>query len=484
MPEEYAGYASTLRPRRGGVKEADTGRLPGYGAAMRALPLSTRMLAGGALLFLLLLALDGCAGGGKEAPEQRSSGPEIPGRWRTLSLREDADSLSQEQRDAIEALESIGYVSGSVEVEARPTVTRRDEARMQPGVNLYSSGHGPEAVLIDSEGRILHRWKKSLSEVWPELARTHPLGGDDFWRRVRLFPNGDLLAIFGGIGILKLDRDSNVVWAIANQAHHDMDVDAEGRIYLLTRKAHLLPRIHASEPVLEDFVVVLGENGQELRVISMLEALEKSDFAHLLEQRSAEDYDLLHTNSLELLDDRFASVHPALRSGNAFVCWREIDAFGVLDLESGIIVEAWTGSFRAQHDPTMVESGKILLFDNLGPGAQSRVLELDPRDGSIGWSFAGGPGEPFFSETCGAAQRLPNGNTLVTESDGGRALELDETGRVVWEFYNPHRAGDHGEFIATLFEIRRYEPGFGAEWWSVNGSTDGESEAPEAADTR
>ncbi|HEX9640473.1 MAG TPA: arylsulfotransferase family protein [Candidatus Krumholzibacteria bacterium] len=445
-----------------------------------------RPLRGGLALCWLTWCAAGC-GEASDPPARNDSYEtklEIAGRWRALALRDDPDSLSAAQRAAIERLEAIGYVSGSVELGEHPAVSRQAADRRLPGVNLYCSGHAAEAELIDIDGRGLHRWRKPLAEVWPDLARTHPAGKDDFWRRVRIFDNGDLLAIFGGVGILKLDKDSRVLWAVANQAHHDLDLDGEGQIYLLTRKAHLVPRIHSSEPVLEDFVVVMGQNGEERRVISLLEALERSRFARLLEKRSADDYDLLHANSLTLLDDRFSDVHPALRSGNALVSWREIDAFGVLDLETGIIVEAWTGDFRAQHDPTMVDGGRILLFDNLGLGRQSRVVELDPRDGSTHWSFNGSDVEPFFSETCGTAQRLSNGNTLVTESDGGRAIELTSSGEVVWEFYNPHRAGEKGQYIATLFELQRLPVDFGKSWWALTARASGESQAPADVDTR
>lgn len=33
-------------------------------------------------------------------------------------------------------------------------------------------------------------------------------------------------------------------------------------------------------------------------------------------------------------------------------------------------------------------------------------------------------------------------------------------GRVVWEFNNPHRAGEHKELVAVLFEMVRLPPDF------------------------
>jgi hypothetical protein len=47
----------------------------------------------------------------------------------------------------------------------------------------------------------------------------------------------------------------------------------------------------------------------------------------------------------------------------------------------------------------------------------------------------------------------PNDNALITESDNGRAFEVTPDGTIVWEFYNPHRAGAQDEFIAALFRV-------------------------------
>ena len=59
---------------------------------------------------------------------------------------------------------------------------------------------------------------------------------------------------------------------------------------------------------------------------------------------------------------------------------------------------------------------------------------------------------------------LSNGNTLIVESDAGRAFEVDRGGEIVWEYYNPHRAGPHGELIATLFDVVRLPEDFPTGW--------------------
>jgi hypothetical protein len=51
----------------------------------------------------------------------------------------------------------------------------------------------------------------------------------------------------------------------------------------------------------------------------------------------------------------------------------------------------------------------------------------------------------------GSAQRLPNGNTLVTESAFGRIFEVDQTGQVRWEYVVPYFSGYHDKEAASFF---------------------------------
>jgi len=113
--------------------------------------------------------------------------------------------------------------------------------------------------------------------------------------------------------------------------------------------------------------------------------------------------------------------------------------------------------WAAQHEPVPLKNGNLLIFDNLGNHRKSRVIEYHTYRKMVTWEYTGSEDRELFSKTCGAAQRLPNGNTLITESDAGRALEVTSEGVIVWEFYNPHRAGENNELIATLFEVKRVD---------------------------
>ena len=110
-----------------------------------------------------------------------------------------------------------------------------------------------------------------------------------------------------------------------------------------------------------------------------------------------------------------------------------------------------------QHHPHIIPkglpgAGNLLVFDNGGASgygaatpvspdgasiyqrAGSRVLEINPVTLELVWSFTGAR---LFSTNISGAQRLPNGNTLITEGAPGRLLEVTNDRRVVWEYIYP-----------------------------------------------
>lgn len=44
----------------------------------------------------------------------------------------------------------------------------------------------------------------------------------------------------------------------------------------------------------------------------------------------------------------------------------------------------------------------------------------------------------FYSPFISNAQRLPNGNTLITEGSDGRSIEVTEDHEIVWEYISPY----------------------------------------------
>lgn len=323
-------------------------------------------------------------------------------------------------------------------------------ARAFPGLNLYNSAHAAEATLTDMTGTVLHTWRMPYTAAFPNDPAA-PGGASEFWRRVHLYENGDLLAIYEYEGIIRIDRDSKLIWARHDGSHHDIEVQGDGAIWTLGRIERVNPSIHPWKQLLEDTVTVLAPNGRELASHPILEAVQRSHFASLLDF-AADHGDILHANSL------------ALRDGRALLSLSYIGTIAIMDLAKGEIVWAVSGLSRRQHDAEFLPNGNILLIDNRGHRGFSKVVELDPRTQELAWSYLGDEANGFFTERYGANQRLPNGNTLITESNAGRAFEVSADGEIVWEFLNPHRSDEPEPRIATLLELQRLPADFPRAW--------------------
>lgn len=192
--------------------------------------------------------------------------------------------------------------------------------------------------------------------------------------------------------------------------------------------------------------------------------------------------DWMHINSMSLLgpnkwydsgDERF---HP----DNIIADGRETNLIFIISKKTGKLVwkigpyydhtpEKDLGWIIGQHHAHMIPKGlpgegHILVYDNGGwagygachPGSltgtknvlrdYSRVLEFDPISLKIVWQHTpheAGLVHPtdsnrFYSPFISSAQRLPNGNTLITEGSGGRIIEVTPDHELVWEYISPY----------------------------------------------
>ena len=422
--------------------------------------------------FHQLSALARALGPGEEAPEDGGDGGELPpGLWHR------AKSDEAPEMEAMRELADLPYLGAYKPAPDEAGVTL-NPAAARDGLNLVVSGHAPHAALLDMDGSLRHEWRLELREAWPELDVTGREGHASFWRRAHAFPNGDLLAIYDGIGMVKLDRASKLLWANPGNYHHDLWLADDGTIYTLSRHERTLeqghPKLTFEGPIQEDFVSVLSPAGEELRRVSVLDCFVQSDYYPLLAFAKKRG-DILHANTIERMDGRFAERHPLYAAGNFLISLPTINTIAVVDIERATVVWALAGMWKFQHQPTVLTDGSMLVFDNLGEYGDSRVLQIDPLTQDVLWSYRGSEDRRFSSYFLGSSERLPGGNTLITESAAGRAFEVDPDGRRVWEYVNPHRGGEGDRLIASLLEVVRVERAhFDAEFTALMKSSTGE----------
>ena len=197
--------------------------------------------------------------------------------------------------------------------------------------------------------------------------------------------------------------------------------------------------------------------------------------------------DWMHINTMSTLgsnkwyDDGDERFHP----DNIIIDGRQTNILAIIDKKTGKLV--WQvgpdydktpelrnlGWMIGPHHTHMIPAGlpgagNILVYDNGGfagygasnPGAPtghnnalrdySRVIEFNPVTLEIVWQYTyeeagflpkmGQSG--FYSGLISCAQRLENGNTLITEGAFGRLFEVTAEHEIVWEYVSPYYGAD------------------------------------------
>ncbi|MCC6758394.1 MAG: aryl-sulfate sulfotransferase [Candidatus Omnitrophica bacterium] len=367
----------------------------------------------------------------------------------------------------LKLLMALPYLQGYVKAPERTNVTVYNRGLTEKGYSLYSSGHTGSAYLIDMKGHVLHEWVYDINKIWPDKSMTETT---PFWENIYLYPNGDLLAIYHNGGMIKIDRNSKLLWSYECTSHHDIDVDSDGNIYTLTND---WIKLKDGVLVIDNAVLILSPEGKLVKKIPFLPLMHKSKnpsveplLKRVIGVALAGTQDIYHTNTLQVLDGKAAIKQPQVyKKGNILISFLTLSTIAIIDPELEEII--WVGGPRlwmdGQHNATLLENGNMLTFDNhfKGEKTQSRVLEFDPFKKTIVWEYKD---KGFYTDTHGSEQRLANGNTLIIESNNGRAFEVTTNGKIVWEFLNPHTTGEKNDLIAAIFAMYRIDPSATSSW--------------------
>jgi hypothetical protein len=269
-----------------------------------------------------------------------------------------------------------------------------------------------------------------------------------------------------------------------------MEPEAGGGKTLILCHKNLTDLRISGHPLVDDAIIEVDEKGKITWEWTCSEHFDELGFSEEAKNTLARNPDLvlngsagdwMHINSMSTLgpnrwyDGGDARFHP----DNIIWDSRQANIIAIIDKKTGKIVwqlgpyftasEALRkmGQIIGQHHAHMIPrglpgEGNILVFDNGGhagygapnPGAptglnyalrdHSRVLEFNPLTLEIAWRYpprAGGPGGTsgsLYSSFISSAQRLPNGNTLITEGGDGRLFEVTPKHEIVWEYLNPY----------------------------------------------
>ncbi|MGH9463776.1 MAG: arylsulfotransferase family protein [Vicinamibacteria bacterium] len=354
--------------------------------------------------------------------------------------------------DTARKLQALPYTSWSpIQHADKMGVVLHDEALAQPGYNFFNSVTTTEASLLDMDGNLVHTWSRDTGKKW---------------EHVELLPTGELLVLNENPRrLVRLDWDSDIVWTQDIDVHHDVDVAENGDIYVLSAAEEFIDYEGLEIPIRNHYVRILSSQGELRRSISFLPILQNRlnmpklvefiatggeiDFGFLFE---GDFVDVFHVNTLAIIDRTYNDF---FQKGFVLFASRSLNLVGVVDVEKEALVWSWGENYLDwPHQPVLLKSGNLLIFDNGSHRDYSRIIELDPLEGEMVWEYKADPPDAFFSIMMGGVQALPNGNILVTESTKGHVFELTRDGTVVWEFYNPD-LNEVRDKRATIYRMSR-----------------------------
>jgi arylsulfotransferase ASST len=317
--------------------------------------------------------------------------------------------------------------------------------------SMWEKTNGMQLIAMD--GTVLHKWRVSISRIFPNATLPDSDKRISDWDTVihgaLLYTNGDVVFNFEHEGLVKVDKCSNVLWKLPLATHHSIYEDTDGNLWVPAEKFLREPqkRLPLLEPPIhEDYILKVSFDGRILEQTSVLDVFYNSKreaylFANgtFLVKRTAGD--ILHTNSIKILEKSIAAKFPLFKTGDILVSMRNLNLLIVIDGSSKKIKWSMTGPFIRQHDPAFLDNGRIAVYDNRSDDADgkvfggSRILSIDPVTKQVDTLYTEGR-ESFFTNIAGKQQHLPNGNILISEYDAGRVFEVTGSGELVWSYIN------------------------------------------------
>lgn len=148
-----------------------------------------------------------------------------------------------------------------------------------------------------------------------------------------------------------------------------------------------------------------------------------------------------HVNSVQIIPpNHLEKSHPQFSAGNILVTEYHNGVALIIDRKTQKIVWIHKGAELGLHSPSWLENGHILMFINqpIPNGnlrSASSVVEIDPLTHQTVWSFTENPIGEMNCDAFGSAQRLKNGNTLISYGcDRSSIIEVTPQGSVVWKW--------------------------------------------------
>lgn len=332
----------------------------------------------------------------------------------------------------------------------------------------------PGLRLIRRDGTVVASWSAAFSGLMPERL-SKPGAPETDWNidlhGSHIDPDGSVLFNFEYQGTVKLDRCGKRLWSLEEFNHHTLSPATGGGYWIGGRRIVNKPDDPAFHPLTnpkrergrieDDEILRVSADGEVLARKSVFEIMMENGLEPLLTANgmmmgpdALADNEILHLNKIDELTPAMAAAFPEFAAGDLALSLRDFNLVMVVRPSDWSVRWHSTGPWLRQHSSRFLPDGRIAVFNNngyifallpddkvdLSAPERSNVLAVDPVTGQSEVLYGDREGEVLESVVRGAIQPLPDGGLLVTETEGGRAFQIDRERRVVWEYINRYDA--------------------------------------------
>lgn len=344
---------------------------------------------------------------------------------------------------------------------------------------IYTSTHDTTARLIDTHGHVVHSWSFKYHDIFKDTSHIIALGKLNnkyfYLRDFHLFDNGDIILMISaggvtpwGMGFVKLDKNSNVIWTYTGYVNNDFEIGDDGILYTIEHEVTRQKPAYLENvflPYLEDNIVMLDSFGQEQDRFSLLDSIAKSPYAALLNGIENDGIgDPTHSNSIEYIQKDNPNV-PWIKQGHLIISVRNLSAMVVVNPKTYEVTHAQALPTKWQHDIDLLDNGHLLMFDNRGDitgKRYTRVIEMTSASSETIWTHTqDAQGLELHSAFFGQQQRKKDGSTFITYAEHGQLFTVDQEGDIQWAYNTPlYNIVDGVKKMPVITSAQQYDSDF------------------------
>jgi hypothetical protein len=295
-----------------------------------------------------------------------------------------------------------------------------------------------------SDQKIIYTWSPDMEKVkkiytsfdkeWDKTDKhsflmTHPLISAD----------GSLVFHSALSPLIKIDKDSKIVWAVKEVFSHSLEFDADGNIWaeVIVKPSNTgVPGLSDYE---DNYIEKISPDGKTLFKKSVTELLVENEYRGLVYGTEVYEGDVLHLNDIQ----------PALTSsgywqtGDLLISLRHKSAVFLYRPSTNKVTWLKIGPWLHQHDADFVDSTTIGIFGNDIIRNRPNNIFIEGHSEEYTYDFKTNKTETPYTEFLkkagvrasfeGRSDILSNGDLFVEETNNNRLLRGNKTD-VIWQY--------------------------------------------------